>query len=180
MVYKIYPFCRITNLLTSKNLLIADESDKNNYIIINYLREKCFNFFEKGKNIILLIGLINTTTNEKSDLIRFKLTSFGIFTFCIENTIFNIEVKESNTSELYDIFVVESNLENAKIVVENMTDSNFIITQDKFDRFRQILNKNDKQILKIYDQDINCFIITESQTNISYRFSFNSFREEHS
>ena len=178
MVYKIYPFCRITNLLTSKNLLIADESDKNNYIIINYLREKCFNFFEKGKNITLLIGLINTTTNEKSDLIRFKLTSCGIFTFCIENTIFNIEVKESNTSELYDIFVVESNLENAKIVVENMTDSNFIITQDKFDRFRQILNKNDKQILKIYDQDINCFIITESQTNISYRFSFNSFREE--
>ena len=78
---------------------------------------------------------------------RFKLTSCGIFTFCIENTIFNIEVKESNTSELYDIFVVESNLENAKIVVENMTDSNFIITQDKFNRFRQILNKNDKQIL---------------------------------
>ena len=52
MIYKIYPFCRITNLLTSRNLFIGDESDKNNSIIINSFRETCFNFFDKGKNIL--------------------------------------------------------------------------------------------------------------------------------
>ena len=178
MIYKIYPFCRITNLLTSRNLFIGDESDKNNSIIINSFRETCFNFFDKGKNITLLIGLLDLDNRKCGPRIKFKFSSLGIFTFCIENIIFNIEVKESNISKVYDIFVVESNFDNAKVVVENLTNSNFIITQEGYEDFRQILSQNEKQILKIYDQNYNYFIIKDSQMNQTYRFSFSSFKKE--
>ena len=176
MIYKIYPFCRITNLLTSKKILISEENNKNNYIIINTFKEIPFNFFEKGKNISLLIGLLNKN-NQCSPLINFKLTSFGIFTFCIEDTNFNIEIKESNISGVYDIFFVESNLENAKIVVENLSNTNFVITQEGYE-FRQLLLQKEKQILKIYGQNCNYFILKNSQNDDSYRFSFNSCLEE--
>ena len=178
MTYKIYPFCRIINLLTSKNILIAEENNKRNCIIINTLKEISFNFFEKGKNTSLLIGLLNIDNNKCSPLIKFKLSSFGIYSFCLENTLFNVEIKESKISGLIDIFFVESNLENAKIIVENRTNSNFIITQEGYEQFWQILPENEKQILKIYDNNCNYFIIKDNHSNKSYRFSFNSFRKE--
>ena len=176
MIYKIYPFCRITNLLKTKNILISEENNKNNYIIINSLKEMPFNFFEKGKNISLLIGLLNKN-NQSSPSIVFKISEIGIFSFCIEDTIFNIEIKESNISGVFDIFFVESNLENAKIVVENLSNTNFIITQEGYE-FKQFLLQNEKQILKIYGQNCNNFILKNSQNNESYLFSFKSFIEE--
>ena len=91
---------------------------------------------------------------------------------------FSKQVKESNISKVYDIFVVESNFDNAKVVVENLTNSNFIITQEGYEDFRQILSQNEKQILKIYDQNYNYFIIKDSQMNQTYRFSFSSFKKE--
>ena len=121
MIYKIYPFSRITNFLTSKNILIAEENNRNNYIIVNTWKEVSFNFFEKGRNTPLLIGLLNTNDNHCSPLIKFKLSSLGVFSFCIEDILFNVEIKESNISGLIDIFFIETNLKNAKILIENMT-----------------------------------------------------------
>ena len=179
VIYKIYPFCKIVNLLQSNHLLIAEEKKKNNQIIINSLNEISFNFFEKGKNTPLLIALINTKDNKSSPFIQFKLSSLGIFTFCIENTLINIEIKESNISGVsIEIFVVESNIENAKIVVENKTDYTFIITQDRYEQFKQILSQKEKQILRIYGQDSKDFLIKDSKMNQSYKFSFNSFKDE--
>ena len=177
MIYKIYPFCRITNLLTSKHIIIAEENNKNNYVIINTFKEICFNFFDKGKNLPLLIGLLNIENNQCSPFLKFKLQSYGIFSFCIENTLFNIEIKESNISGFNEIFFIESNLDNAKIVVENLSKNNFIITQEGYD-FRQILLQNEKQILRIYDQNCNNFILKDSKNNKSYRYSFKFFEEE--
>ena len=177
MTYKIYPFCRIINLLTSKNILIAEENNKRNCIIINTLKEISFNFFEKGKNTSLLIGLLNIDNNKCSPLIKFKLSSFGIYSFCLENTLFNVEIKESKISGLIDIFFVESNLENAKIIVENRTNSNFIITQEGYEQFWQILPENEKQILKIYDNNCNYFIIKDNHSNKS-RSEDNEYKDK--
>ena len=178
MIFKIYPACRIMNLLTSKDILIAEENNKDNCIRINTLKQVSFNFFEKGKNVNLLLGLLNNKNNNCSALLKLKLNTIGIYSFCIDDFLFNIEVKESLISGIRDIFIIESNMENAKIVIENMTNSNFIITQEGYNQFRQIILKNEKQILKIYDQNCNYFMIKDSETNKAYRFKFNSLREE--
>ena len=177
MIFKIYPICRVTNLLTSKNVLICEEKNKNNYIIIKTLKQINFNFFEKGKNIALSLGILNINDNKCSPLIQFKLTSFGIFSFCVENTLFNIEVKDSITG-IIDIFIVETNIDNAKIIIENLSNNNFSIYQDGYEKFCHIISRNDKQILKIYDQNYRYFIIKNRENDKNYRFSFISFKEE--
>ena len=178
MIYKIYPICRITNLLTSKNILICEENNKNNYIIINSLRQVNFNFFEKGRDIILSIGLLNFDDNKCSPLLKFKLSAYGIFTFCIEDTLFNIEVKDSTITGIIDIFIIDTNLNNAKIIIENLSNKNFTAYQDGYEQYSQPISQNEKQILKIYDQYTNDFIVRNNENNKSYRFNFISFKEE--
>ena len=178
MIYKIYPTYRIINLMTSKNILIREEKNKNNYIIINSLKQVDFNFFEKGKNVSLLLGLLNYKDNKCSPLLKIEITSLGIFSYCIENTLFNIEVKDSSISGIIDVFIIETNFENAKIIIENLSDINFTVNQEGFDKYLQFISKNDKQILKLYSQSINNFIVRNNENNKSYKFSFNSLKEE--
>ena len=178
MIYKIYPICKITNLLSSKNIIICEENNKNNYIIINSFKEINFNFFDKGKNITLLLGFLNLGNNKCSPLVKFKLTTYGIFSFCIENILFNIEVKESTINGIIDIFIVETTFDNAKIIVENLTNYNLTIYQGGYERFGQEISQKEKQILRIYDQNSNYFIVKNKEKNKSYKFSFNSFIEE--
>jgi len=60
---------------------------------------------------------------------------------------------------IIDIFIVETNIDNAKIIIENLSDKNFSIYQDGYEKFCQSISKNDKQILKIYDQNCKYFIV---------------------
>ena len=178
MIYKIYPICRITNLLSSKNIIICEENNKNNYVVIKSLKAINFNFFDKGKNITLLLGFLNLTDNKCSPFVQFKLTTYGIFPFCIENTLFNIEVKESSINGIRDIFIVETTFVNAKIIIENLTKYNLTIYQGGYERFSQSISQNEKQILRIYDQNNNYFIVKNKENNKSYKFNFISFIEE--
>ena len=178
MIYKIYPTYRIINLMTSKNILIREEKNINNYIIINSLKQIDFNFFEKGKNVSLLLGLLNFNDNKCSPFIKIEITSLGIYSYCIENTLFNIEVKDSSISGIIDVFIIETNFDNAKIIIENLSDINFTANQEGFEKYIQFISKNDKQILKLYSQSINYFIVRNNENNKPYRFSFNSLKEE--
>ena len=178
MIYKIYPTYRIINLMTSKNILIREEKNKNNYIIINSLKKIDFNFFEKGKNVSLLLGLLNLDDNKCSPFIKIEITSLGIYSYCIENILFNIEVKDSSISGIIDVYIIETNLDNAKIIIENLSNNNFTVNQEGFEKYLQFISKNDKQILKIYSQNINNFIVRNNENNKPYKFSFNSLKEE--
>ena len=178
MIYRIYPICRITNLLKSKNILICENNNKSKFINISSLQQINFNFFEKGKDITLSIGLLNFGENKCSPPVDFKLTKYGIFSFCRQNTLFNIEVKESSIGGIIDIFIVETNLDNAKIIVENLSSFNFNVVQEKYEQFVQSIAPNDKQILKIYEENNNYFIFKSVENNKSYRFKFNFLKEE--
>ena len=178
MIYRIYPICRISNLLKSKNIFISEKNNNNNKIIINTLQQINFNFFEKGNNIVLLIGLLNIGDNKCTPPLEFKLTQYGIFSFCRENFLFNIEVKESTIAGIIDIFIVETNLDNAKIIIENLCAFNFIVFQEGYEQFIQNISSNDKQILKIYEPNNNYFIFKNTEKKKSYRFNFNFLIEE--
>ena len=178
MIYRIYPICRITNLLKSKNIVISEEKNENNKIIINNLQQINFNFFDKGKDIMLNIGLLEIGNNKCSSPIQFKLNKYGIFTFYRDNYLFNIEVKDSIIDGIIDIFIVETRFDNAKIIVENLSNINFNIYQDKYEQFSQNISPNDKQILKIYDHNNNSFIFKNNDNNKSYRFNLNFLIEE--
>jgi hypothetical protein len=89
MIYKIYSTYRIINLLTSKKIVIAEENS-NNKIIVGPLKEVNFYFFGKEKNIPLSLGLLNENNNKCSPFIECKFSSYGIFSYCIEETLINI------------------------------------------------------------------------------------------
>ena len=178
IIYKIYPVCKITNLLTSKNIFICEEKNQKNSIIVNSLKQINFNFFGKEIEIPLLIGLLIINNDKNGPLVLFKLKAYVIYSFCIENTLFNIEVKDSIISGILDIFFVETNFDNAKIIIENLSDHKFSIYQGGYEQFLQPIKQNDKIILRIYNQNINYFIVKNSENNKSYRFTFNSFIEE--
>ena len=178
MIYRIYPKCRITNLLKAKHVLICEGNNKNKSIRIIPFQQINFNFFEKGQNITLSIGLLNEKENKCTSPVEFRLTKYGIFSFCRDDILFNIEVKESDIEGIIDIYIVETNFNNAKIIVENLSSFNFNVVQDKYDKYIQNISPNDKQILKIYDQNNNYFKFKNLEINKSYRFYLDFLKDE--
>ena len=62
LIFTIFPMCRIFNLLPKKKLVIKDfeNNNRNSDInIINPLESINFNYFNKGQDTILGIGIIN-------------------------------------------------------------------------------------------------------------------------
>ena len=176
MIYKIYSTYRIINLLTSKKIVIAEENT-NNKIIVGPLKEVNFYFFGKEKNIPLSLGLLNENNNKCSPFIECKFSSYGIFSYCIEKTLINIEIKDSSISGVIDVFIVETEFHNAKILIENLSDIDFTVNQKGYEKYLQTISKNSKEILHIYGPK-NDFIVRNNKSKKSYKFSFNSFIEE--
>jgi hypothetical protein len=177
MIYKIYSTYRITNLLTSNNIVIAEENS-NNKIIVRYLKEANFNFFGKENNIPLSLGLLNVNNNKCSPFIECKFSSYGIFSYCIEKTLFSIEIKDSSIPGVIDVFIVDTNFHNAKILIENLSDIDFTVNQKGYEQYLQTILKNSKEILHIYGPN-NDFIVRNNISRKSYKFSFNSKEEEY-
>ena len=149
MIYKIYSTYRIINLLTSKKIVIAEENS-NNKIIVGPLKEVNFYFFGKEKKIPLSLGLLNESNNKCSPFIECKFSSYGIFSYCIEETLINIEIKDSSIPGVIDLFIVETEFHNAKILIENLSDIDFTVNQKGYEKYLQTILKKSKEILHIY------------------------------
>ena len=180
IVYCILPICRITNLLKDKNFIVQDAIDKTKLMLIPPLKQIDFNFFNRGINTKLMFGISdqNSTNSYQMSTNEFSLLNYGIYTFCIGKNIFNLEIRESSSDGIIDIFIVETNLENAKIIIENLTDIILTIYQLGFEKNQQIIKSQDKQILRVYDQNNPKFIFEIG--NKASTFEFTSFEEEQS
>ena len=180
IVYCILPICRITNLLKDKNFIIQDAIDKTKMMLVPPMKQIDFNFFNRGLNTKLNFGL--SDPNDKNSLqissVVFTFINYGIYTFCIGNNIFNLEIRESSSDGIIDIFIVETNLENAKIIVENLTDIVLTVYQLGYEKSQQKIKIQDKQILRVYDQNNPKFIFEIG--NKASTFEFTSFEEEQS
>ena len=180
IIYYILPICRITNLLKDKNFYIQDAIDKSKMMLVPPMKQIDFNFFNRGLNTKLIFGISeqNTTTSYQMSGNEFTLINYGIYTFCIGKYIFNIEIRESSSDGIIDMYIVETNLENAKIIIENLTDIVLTVYQIGFEKTPQIVQIHDKQILRVYDQNNPKYIF--EMGNKASTFEFNSFEEQES
>ena len=149
MVFSIIPKCKIINLLSTKNFVIIDYNNNNNYIIINPLEKTGFQFFRKGPNTSLNIAAYNLDGTYK-ELIKLKFST-GIYTLTTNDYTFNLEIKKNPVNGCLEVYVVENNIENSEIILENLTNENIVIYQNKFENNIQILEPKEKQALKRYD-----------------------------
>ena len=180
IIYCILPICRITNLLKDKNFIIQDALDTSKIMLVSPNKRIDFNFFNRGIQTKLIFGISEINKDKEYIMSKneFTFLNYGIYTFCIGKTIFNLEIRESSNDGIIDMFIVETNLENAKIIVENLTDININMYQIGFEKDQQKININEKQILRVYDQNNPKFIFEIG--NKASTFEFTSFEEEQS
>jgi hypothetical protein len=180
IIYCILPICRITNLLKDKNFYVQDAMDKSKMMLVPPMKQIDFNFFNRGINTKLNFGISDLNTKESCQMSsnEFSLINYGIYTFSIGKNVFNLEIRESSSDGILDMFIVKTTLENAKIIVENLTDTIITIYQLGFEKYDQNVKINDKQILRVYDQNNPKFIFEIG--NKASTFEFNSFEEEQS
>ena len=177
MIFHILPMCKITNLFRNKKLVIRDIKDKTKDIIIKPLDQASFNFFNINKNKLTVeLGLINANENKCNNSCLFNSFYCGIYTFVSQKEFFNLEIKDSSSDGVLNIFVTETNLENAKIVVINKTKINFQIYQNNYEEFKQTIKEYDSQILKIYNQ--NHTVFNADINGKKFGLNFISFKEE--
>ena len=182
MIFNILPICKIINLFPNKTLLLGENNNKNDAaknIMVLPLNQVSFNFFNKNKNnSTLQLGLMNMNENVCKESCLFNSFHYGIYTFFLKNEFFNLEIKDSSSDGVLNIFVTETNLENAKIIVINKTKIKFQIYQDNYDKYKQIIKENDTQILKIYNQNHTAFIA--EICGKKFGLNFIAFKEEFS
>ena len=183
IVYCILPICRISNFLKNKNFIVQDAIDKSKIMLVPPLKQIDFNFFNRGLRTKLNFGLsdlkdLDIASSCKMSSNEFSLQNYGIYTFCIGKDVINLEIRESSSDGIIDMFIVETTLENSKIIVENLTDSVLTLYQVGFEKEHQIVKTHDKQILRLYDQNNPKFIF--EMGNKASTFEFNSFEEEQS
>ena len=182
MVFNILPICKIINLLPNKILLLGENNDKNDKtkkVMVPPLNQISFNFFNKNKiNSELQLGLININENECKESCLFNSFHYGIYTFFLKQNFFNLEIKDSSSDGVLNIFATETNFENAKIIVINKTNEKFQIYQNNYEHYKQIIKENDTQILKIYNQNYTAFIA--EICGKKFGLNFIAFKEEFS
>ena len=163
MIYRIYSSYRITNLLSTKNFIIASQDNPGEYISIDPMSQINFDFFHRGKNTPLMFSISNLGNNNYNNGNNFQFTSsfnlkeIGTYTFKIRENMFNLEIRKSSIRGIIDVFIVETNLDNGKVIIDNMTNNILKIYQANYNPFMQIIGGNEKQILHVYDQNFMKF-----------------------
>ena len=79
-----------------------------------------------------------------------------LYTICLKDNIYNIELKKSRSGGYKNIFVFNNNMKYSQVIVENKTNFEIFLKQKGF---KQKIKQNEQQILKIYEQSNNYFSV---------------------
>ena len=60
---------------------------------------------------------------------------------------FNVEIRKNPSNGCLDVFVIPNDLENSKIIMENLSGEGINIYQKNFEKYMQILENNQTQTL---------------------------------
>ena len=160
MIYSVYSFYRITNLLSNKNVIISNYNNQEEYIIIEPMKRINFDFFHRGTYTPLIFNINkmpNKNNNYEGFTLKIYLDKIGSYTFKIDENLINLEIRQYSSKGIIDVFIVETNFDNGKIVIDNSTNNIFSIYQNNYESFIQIIKGNEKQILNIYNQNLMIF-----------------------
>ena len=179
MIYRIHSFYRFTNLLSTKNFVIANQSNPAESIIIEPMSQINFNFFHKGQNLPLIFGVHAGEYNYGKFTTAFRLLQIGMYTFKVGDSLFNLDIKKSSSKGIVDVFITETNYKNAKIVIDNLTKNMFSIYQKNYQSYNQIIGPNKKEILNIYDQNFMKFVLQyDNQNSLEFEFIPSEIQEK--
>ena len=171
MIYRIHSLYRITNLLSTKNFVIARQENPSEYITIEPMSQHNFNFFHKGQNTSLIFGLYSGEYNYGKYTTGFRMLQIGTYTFKVGDYLFNLDIKKSSSKGIVDVFVTETNFNNAKIIIDNLTNNLFNVYQKNYQSYNQIIEANKKVILNIYDQNLMKFVVQyDNQKTVNFEF----------
>ena len=109
------------------------------------------------------ISVLDMDNDKCSHLIKFIIKS-GIYTFSTFEDIFNLEVRKNPSNGCIDVYVIQNNLENSKIIVENLSGEEISMYQQHYEKYTQIFANNDIQALKIFDPTNHIFNIETGNT----------------
>ena len=179
-VFNIISICNVINLLKNMNFYIKDDSNQNNYILIKPNSNSYFNFFNKSQNLKLRFSIAphvqKTIPNFWTE--TFVINKYGIFTYKLNDYYFNIEIRNNSTIfNLFTLYVYEASIEKCKISIENKTSKNLVIYQKNYEnKFTQIIESNQNQILNIFDQNnLIFYLILNDKTQM---LNFYDFKDE--
>ena len=163
-IYRIIPKYNIINC--TKNI----KKEKNNNINL---------IIKQNKKYYLGININNyEEIKEINNFYRFdNLALNSLYTICIGEKLYNVEVKKAKKGGYKDIFIFNNNLKHSQVLVENKTNYDICLKQKKYEKYKQIVQKNQTQILKIYEQSRNNF--SAQIDNKLYYFDLNEIEEKH-
>ena len=144
-IYRIIPKYNIIDLTSSKNIL-----EKSVNIIL-----------KKNRQYFMGMGIksIEELKNRNNYYMFESLTINSLYTICLKDNLYNVEVRKSRKGGYKDVYIFDNNLNHSQVVVENKTNYEICLKQKKFEKFKQEIKKNEKQILKIYDQTSHNFSV---------------------
>ena len=181
-IFKIYSECRVINLFKDKIFYIGkykENSDNQNFKIFLPNSMDYFNFFECKKDEPLIFGIGNTNNSIPLDWTNKFIISNGIYTFCLNNIFFNVEIRLEADTDIIEIIVEESNIQNAKYVIYNCYFEEIQIYQKNNNiQEKQVIKPKEKKILIMNDYNIdklNIEIIVGNEVN---NFSINLSGED--
>ena len=144
-----------------------------NYSMINNSRDNNINLILKTEKHYHM-GINFKTMEEIREINNYyildKLSLNSLYTVCIKEKLYNIEVRRSKNG-YKDIFVFDDDLNHSQVVVENRTNFDIYLKQKKYEKHKQEIKKNETQILKIYEQTNQNFSVQID--NKLYYLNFN-------
>jgi hypothetical protein len=180
MIYRIHSLYRITNLLSTKKFVIASQENPGEYTVIEPMSQTHFNFFHKGQGTPLIFSVNNSSYNNLNNnseynygkfTTSFRFLQIGTYSFTVGDSMFNLEIRKSSSKGIIDVFITETNFNNAKIIIDNLTNNKFNVYQRNYQSFNQSIEPNKKEVLNIYDQNFLKFIL-QYDNNQSLDFEF--------
>ena len=159
--------CKFYNILSTKVFYVADSLDKRNRIRVFPMETINFNFFNRGKNCKLCFGISNLNETSPQQWSNDFIYQLGLFTFYLSNSFINLEIRKDPIDNNIEIFVSESTIDNCKIAIENKTILPIAINETYFDEYMEIVNPNEKCILKMFSQNYLSFQIIIQNRNYS-------------
>ena len=179
-IFKIYSQFRVINLLKDKNFYIGKYQEKSFNNVFNIFLPNSinyFNFFDCYSKEPLKFGIGNANSPSPFDWTKKFIVSNGIYTFCLNNFFFNVEIRPEADTDIIEIIVEESNIKNAKYVINNCLSYEIIIYQNNNDNIqeKQVVESKEKKILIINDYNVESFNFKISVGNELYNYSIKLF-----
>ena len=156
-LYTIIPKYNIINTKTKKINIILKSNDKY-YMGINIANE------EGIKDI-------------KNFYIFDTLALNSLYTICIKEKLYNVMVKKAKNGGYKELYIVSNNLKYSQVIVENKTNYDITLKQKEYEKYKQLIERNKTQTLKIYGQANHIFSIEID--NKLYYFNLNDAGKKH-